>query len=302
MSDPIPNNPGSGIPFNNGDKNNPDMNYELITSYLDNEIKDDNVRRNIENLIETNPDFRIRYILEKLTKEKLQKSIKRSVTPLYVMQNIGKGIDDIIRKAGNKTLITSTQDPEKFTGDRSYYKRYFLYGSVVFVFLIALAFLFNSFFSSNTEELVAASRNVFEDVESGNVKIKYECKNAKELEDQMNKEVDFKVYVPVLKDAELIGGVCNEINGEKLAHFVYKKNNYLIYTMQGCKEHILNNIEKMVLNEEIRSGILSGKNWMTCTKDKDKTAVIWYSEGVICSSVAHLEPQVLTSTLKNITK
>ena len=300
MPDSIPNNPGSGNPKNNGDKNNPDMKYELITSYLDNEIKDESIRLKIENLIQTDPDFRIRYISEKLTKEKLQSSIKRSDTPLYVLQNIGKGIDDIIRKAGNKTLITSSVAPEKFSGDKSYYRRYFLYGSLVFVFLIALAFIFNSFFSSNTEELVAVSRNIFEEVESGNVKIKYECKNAKELEEQMNKDVDFKVYVPVLKDAELIGGVCNEINGEKLAHFVYKKNNYLIYTMQGCKEHILNNIEKMVLNEEIRTGILNGKNWMICTKDKDKTAVIWYSEGVICSSVAHLEPQVLTSTLKDI--
>lgn len=302
MPDSASNNPGSDSSLHYGDENNPDLKYELITSYLDNEIKDDNLRRDIENLIKNDPDYRVRYISEKITKEKLQKSIKKSDTPLYVMQNIGKGIDEIIRNANQKPQISSKSSREKFTGDRNYYRKYFLYGSVVFIILIALAFLFNSFFSNNTEELVAASRNIFDKVESGEIKINPECSNPKELEDKLNKEVDFKVYVPVLKDAQLVGGICTEINGEKIAHIVYKSNNYYIYTMQGCKEHILNNIDKMILNEEFRNDIIKGKNWMPCTKDKARTAVIWYSDGVICSSVAHLEAQVLTSVLKNINK
>ena len=44
----------------------------------------------------------------------------------------------------------------------------------------------------------------------------------------MNKYVDFKVFIPDVKDAELIGGVCNEVNGEMLVHLVPKwKHNYL---------------------------------------------------------------------------
>jgi len=302
MSENNQNNPGSDSSEFRGDWNNPDNMYELITSYLDNEIKDPKKLQEVKNLIDSDPNFHNRYTIEKLTKEKLQQSLPAYDTPQYVIQNIGNGIDGIIKSAGRNVPVqdnTGKNLKQDFSSDKTYYRKYFLYGGVVFLLLIISAFIFSSFFKNNPDDLVSVSRNVFEDVESGDVKVEYECKNARELEEYMNKKVDFKVYVPDLKDAVLIGGVCNEINGEKVAHFVYRKNNFIIYTIQGNKEHILNNIENLILNDEFKTGLREGKNWITCTKDKEKTAVLWYSGNVICSSVAHLEPQVLTATLKN---
>ena len=302
MPESIPNNPNCDPPLNSGESKNPDSKYEIITAYLDNELKDKIEIETVEKLIESDPDFFNRYTFEKLSKETLQNKTEKIDVPLYVIKNIGEGIDNLIKSSSKKRNIPDTVIPEeyeKFTGDRSYYKRYFLYGSIAFACLIVFAFIFNSFIKNNPKDLVAVSRNIFDDVESGNVNLQYKCRNAKELEDSMNKYVDFKVYVPDLREAELIGGVCNEINGEKLAHFIYKKNNYLIYTMQGCKEHILSNFDKIILEDDYKSKVVEGKNWLTCNKDKDRTVVLWFNNGVICSSVAHMDSQIMTSTLKN---
>ncbi|MEO8447519.1 MAG: hypothetical protein ABI528_08490 [bacterium] len=300
MSDLIPNNPEKDSMSNSG-KN--DLNFELITAYIDNEL-DDTQKATVKNMIDNDSDYHNHYIFEKLTKENLNKRSKRIETPLYVYQNIGKGIEDyIITNSGSVAQIDSSILTQHANLQKSNLRRYLSLGSVAFVVLIVAAFFLNNYLKTNPEHIendfVSVSRNIFDKVESGEVKLQYKSDVAKTLEDSMDKFLDFKVFVPDVKDAILIGGVCNEINGEKFAHIIHKKGNILIYTLQANKSELLANKDRMILNDQFKEYVKEGKNWFPCMKDKNKTAVIWFKDNIICSTVAAMESQDIATTLTN---
>lgn len=309
MSDLIPNNP-----FNNsedsGENDNDNMKYELITAFIDNEIKDENEKERILKLIESDPDYYNRYNFERLTKETYRQRLKRIETPVYVYKKIGQEIDDYIKKA-SASNVTSKISPDIYTQqlnvNKSKLRRNLIISSFAFVLLILTIFGLRNFLTSNTEfsenDLVSVSRNIFDKVESGQVNLKYKSNNAKQLADSMNKYLDFIAFIPDVKDAVLIGGVCDEINGEKLAHIIHKKGNLTIYTLQASKNHVMTNEDtnedKITLNETFKKYVKEGRNWFPCTKDKSMTAVVWFKDNVICSTVAPMEPQDITVTLTN---
>ncbi|MEO6694025.1 MAG: hypothetical protein ABIY50_03530, partial [Ignavibacteria bacterium] len=167
--------------------------------------------------------------------------------------------------------------------------------------LIAFAFVFSNYLKKNPNvnenDLVSVSRNIFDKVESGEINLQFKSNNARVLADSMNKYLDFEVFIPDVKEAELQGGVCNEQNGEKLAHIIHKKNGIMIYTLQASMKEVMNNSENIILTPEFKENVTLGKNWFHCDKDKKRTAVIWYKDNVICSSVAHLDSQDICKTL-----
>jgi len=308
MSDSTPSNPGNNPMNNFRPDDNTDSEYELITAYIDNEIKDTNEYNRIKNLIESNPDYYNRYIFEKLTKETFQKRNKRIETAAYLYTSIGNSISEYIKSAEIKNSVQGSVNKDSISQiytqqlnrEKSNLKRYLTYGSFALIILVALAFVFNNYLQKNPlneNDLVAVSRKIFDKVESGEVKLQFKSNNAKDLSDSMNKYLDFKVFVPDVKDAELEGGVCNEQNGEKLAHIIHKKNGIIIYTLQANLKDVMNNSERIILCPEFKENVNAGKNWFKCDKDKSRTAVIWYKDNVICSSVAHLDSQDISKTL-----
>jgi len=309
MSDSIPNNPGNNPMNSFGPNDHTDSKYEMITAYIDNQIKDPDEYDRIKKLVESNPDYYNRYIFEKLTKETFQKGNKRIETPAYLYTNIGNAISEYIKNAEIKKSVQSSSNKDSISQiysqqvnmEKSNLKRYLMYGSFALIILVAFAFVFNNYLQTNPQhtenDLVAVSRKIFDKVESGEVKLQFQSHNAKDLADSMNKYLDFKVFVPDIKDAELEGGVCNEQNGEKLAHIVHKKNGVIIYTLQANMKDVMNNSEKIILCPEFKENVNAGKNWFQCNKDKSKTAVIWFKDNVICSSVAHLDSHDISKTL-----
>lgn len=307
MPDTTPNDPDNNAMHHLGSNDNGDMNYELITAYVDHQIKDENQEKRIQNLIESSNDYYNRYTFEKFTKETLQKKSKRIETPVYAYKNIGQGIDDYIKRV-SKLNSVSTNVPSQIYSQqigiqKSKLRGYLIYSSVAFIILIGAAFILNNFLKKNPElgenDLVAVSRKVFDKIKSDDGKVEHPTNDAKELTNFMNEYLDFKVFVPDVKDAILLGGVCNEINGEKLAHIVHKKGNIIIYTLEASKKEVMNNKDKIILGDQYKQSINEGKNWFPCLKDKNRTAVIWFKDNVICSTVSELEPQEITATLTN---
>ncbi|MEO8209929.1 MAG: hypothetical protein ABI840_05180 [bacterium] len=306
MSDTNPNNPDKKYSNNPGENDNESMKYESITAYIDNEIKDEHEKEKILKLIHSDPDFHNRYIFESLTKETYRQRLKRIDTPVYVYKKIGQQIDDYIKKASESDL-NSKFSPDIYSqqiiANKSNLKRNLIFSSVGFILLLLTVFGLKDYLTSNAEfnenDLVSVSRNIFDKVQSGQVSPQYKSSNAKQLADSMNKYLDFVVFIPDVKDAVLIGGVCNEINGEKLAHIIHKKGNVTIYTLQASKKHVMTNSDKITLNETFKGYINEGRNWFPCTKEKATTAVIWCKDNVICCTVALMDPQDITGTLTN---
>jgi len=304
MSEQFPNNPKQNTDSNSGQDKYRD--YELITAFIDNEISDKDELNRIKSLIENDADLSNRYIFEKFTKDTFRDRLKRIETPVYVYKNIGQAISDYQSdciKLNRQKNNSNSQYQSQGSAQKSNFKKYFGYSAFAFVILVGLAFLLNNFLGRSGDigenDLVAVSRGIFEKVKQGKVNLDHKTSNAKELTDSMNKHVDFKVFIPDVKGAVLIGGVCNEINGEMTVHFVYQKGNVLIYTMEANLNHLLNS-EKIVLADKYKQDITDGKNWFPCMKDTTKPAMVWVKDNVICSSVAEIDPLEIKATLTNL--
>lgn len=301
MPESTPNSTGDNLPDNSGT----DKKFEILSAYIDREIKSDDQYNEVMNKIESDPDYHNRYIFEKNTKELLRSRIKSIETPVYLYKNIGNGIQDIIKELSLKQA--SGADNPAYTAElqneKSNLLKYLTFGSIIVVILIAFSFALNSYLKKNPDlmenDLVSVSRKVFDKVESGKINLKFKSGNAKELEDSLNRYSGFKVFIPDVKDAVLIGGVCDELNGEILVHIIHKKGSLMIYTLQANYKNIMTNRDKVILCDEFKENIFNGRNWFPCNKDKNSTVVIWFKDNVICSSVAHMESDDIYSTLTN---
>lgn len=306
MSETTPNNKSNKPLKDSSDSGRSvDLNYELITSYIDNEIHSEEEKLKIKNLIESNPNYYNRYLFEKLTKEKLQKSIKSIETPVYIYKDIGLKINNIIENSTRSEKADTVSDLylNQIQSEKSYFAKYLKYGSAILLVLITLSFILFNFFKQDLvlleNDIVAVSSNIFNKIDSGKIEPSFKINNTAELTDSMNKYVNFKVFVPELKNAVLVGGICNEMYGVKIAHFVYKKGNDIVYTLQANKDEILNHNDKLFICDEFKDNVNNGKNWFPCIKDKNYNVVIWYKDQVICASVSHLKSEEISSILTN---
>jgi hypothetical protein len=295
--------------------------YELITGYIDNEISERDIKDQIGNKVNSDADFYNRYQFELQTKLAFSRQSKRIETPLYIYQNIEKGINDYIKKTSYNrhqnidprlpTAIDHSGFSKSSTPAKYYtnWKKYIPVYVITFFILAGAAFVVNSYMEKSPElkenDLVAIARNIFDRVEKGEVKIQYPIKNADELKDSMDKDLDFKVFVPDVREAELVGGGCDEINGQKVAHIIHRKDGMMIFTLQADMKTIMDNNDgttNVSLNDNFKTEVKSGKNWFPCNKDKSRTVVIWYKGNVICSTVSQMDSQEISTVLTNYRK
>ncbi|MBS1514236.1 MAG: hypothetical protein JSS63_04365 [Bacteroidetes bacterium] len=282
---------------------------ELLTDYVGNRLSGDELNQ-VENLINSNPDFKMRYILEKNTAELFSTRLKNIETPLYVYQNINKGIDELISsRASVQNTLPDTQYripkisiQSKVNVAPSSRRYYYAAGALA---VAVLVFFVYSYYFSNVipkdKDFIEVSRNIFDKVDAGEIKLQYATNNPAELANFFKDKVDFNVFIPDIKDAELLGGVYNEIAGEKLVHFVHRCGNKLIYTMQGCMKDVMKE-DKLMLREHHKDDIVKGENWKPCAPIEGDNIVVWYRDGVVCSSVSKIAPQQIASVLTSYKK
>lgn len=286
---------------------------ELLTDYVGNRLSGEELNQ-VESLINSNPDYKARYILEKSTVELFTNRLKNIETPLYVFQNINKGIDEYISsKSSTQSVATSPQYSipqvsiqNKINLNSAPSRKYYYAAGTMAVILIA--FFVYSYYLNNAvpkdKDFIEISRNIFDKVDAGEIKLQYATNNPLELANFFKDKVDFKVFVPDVKDADLVGGVYNEINGQKLVHFVHKcrnDGNKLIYTMQGCMKNVMKN-DQLILPEHHKVDIEKGQNWSACAPVNGDNIVVWYRDDVVCSSVSKIGPQQIASVLTSFKK
>jgi hypothetical protein len=283
---------------------------ELLTDYVGNRLSGEELNQ-VESLINSNPDYRARYILEKSTVELFSARLKNIETPLYVYQNINKGIDEYI--SSSKSSVKSPALTPQFnipqvsiqskinlaSPSRKYYYAAGTLAAIVLIFFVYSYYINNAI--PKDKDFIEVSRGIFDKVDAGEIKLQYATNNPAELANFFKDKVDFKVFIPDIKDAELVGGVYNEINGQKLVHFVHKCGNKLIYTMEGCMKDVMKD-DKLVLREHHKEDIVKGENWKPCSPVGDDNIVVWYQDGVVCSSVSKIAPQQIASVLTSYKK
>ena len=308
-----------GQNYTNSEKNDGSLNSydmkELISALLDGDISDADKER-IQSLLDSDSDFKNRYEAEKALKTEIKQRVTRIETPQYVYQNIQTSINSYSEQisdmhARKNQPTTSAQpagaDPRKVSTGRSRNYMY-LFGSVAAA-LILIFFSVNYVFKGedvpHDVNLVEMSRDVYEKIEAGDIKVQYATNDARELEKFFDEKLNYKVFVPDVKDAVLLGGVYNVINGKKTAHFIHKKGDMIIYTMQLCKKDILDDANKdLMLTEDMKENVMEGKNWLHCPKKfgGKENIILWHKDDALSSSVSKMDPDQIHAVLTNFKK
>lgn len=294
--------------------------YEKISSFVDGEFDSSLVKSEIEEQIKSNPDFNNRYNFERAVKNELQKRVKPVQVSPELAAKINSGIQSYSNRMKTKSATTTkvqerTDNLSQKFNKENYrsslqQKKYFYIFSGSFVILLLMFFAINFFnqpgHTLHEEDLVSISHNIFNQIERGEIPIQHVTNDPRELEKLLSRGCKFKVFVPDVKDAVLVGGVYNEINGVPVAHFVHKKGNTMIYTFQTLMKDVTDSKEeknKLYLLAELKERVNKGENWFPCEQSNHgDNAAIWYhkdidKDEVLCSSVSKMNFEQIHSTL-----
>ena len=131
---------------NNNDNNNIDP--ELITAFIDNEISSDE-KEIVQESITNNHNQKLRYEFERLTKDEFRNRVKKIETPQYLYKNIYDRIDEYCESVNSKNNFASPT-PTPLKGGELYRrtiqsipKKYVYTISGVFVVLIIFFIILN---------------------------------------------------------------------------------------------------------------------------------------------------------------
>jgi hypothetical protein len=289
---------------------------EYITSYIDNQIKEQEHINEILDFISKDPNVNKKYKNELLTKIFLKNSFKSIDVPSSAVNRINDSIVSLTGFNFNTNVIQN--EISVFTKFKEFIltpltktlpiPRYAL-GIFVVIFTIVLflytaknpARILNPFIANGTEKSVMVQAvNNFSKILSGEIKPQIESKSAVEVKNYMKDKVKFDAFIPSISDFEVAGCVCSDYNGQQLAHIIYKNNNNdLIYIYQTD----INTIKKngLDLPDDVHKQIMKDKYYMCDNvSEKECALLMWYVDNLICASVSTLPKQKLYSKFTNL--
>lgn len=116
-----------------------------------------------------------------------------------------------------------------------------------------------------------------------------------EVKSFLEKQVNFAVNVPKMKNCKSCAGVLSIFNGVKLAHVVYKVNGNVVYIYQANMDDVLKG-EKITLSDEVKTE-LATTNWYIKEESNGKTIVVWRYKNTLCTAVSTLPKDQLIALL-----
>lgn len=235
---------------------------ELITAYLDNELKSQEELNDFRREIEKDPSFEFDLKTEALTKKLINKKAVNRVTPDKIKRNIREKIsrEQIIRVRKNP-LISKIYSP-----------KFISYSTVGIIILALLLLLINrpkqtlnniSEQTGNNNMLVLA-QSYFKNFLNGDNKIQFTSDNPEEIKNFFqDKGVKYVTFVPTYNNYSLAGALVSEHHGEKFAHHIYTaKNGKIIYIFQ-VHENYFQGDSIIQLSEDLLNYLRNGNKYIS---------------------------------------
>lgn len=287
---------------------------ELITAYIDNQIQNVETKERIKKLVESDETIRKKYLCELLTKNFLRKKLPLKDPPIVAYQMYEESVQALsenkVSTENNKGLINTSNTGhgflrQKFADIPSYA---YIFGLIV---VISLSLIFvvgkqkelNPYIASGTDKniMVQALRS-FHEILKGEVKPQYSSSNAAEVEKYVSENAKFRPHIPYINDYKLIGVSCNEYNGMKLAHLIYKNDHDdVFYIYQTPIKGILSN--DLELPEDVHKEIMKDKFYMCDEVDENNcTMTLWFKNDVICASLSKMSKEQMHTTYTKFIK
>ena len=210
---------------------------ELITAYLDNEIKSQEELKEFKTEIEKDSTLEFDLKTESLTKRLANKKgiIKR--TPDKTKKNILERLSrEKVIQAKKNSLVS-----------RIYSQRFIAYSTAGIILLALVLLLINrpdlnrNYISEQTGEnnMVVLAQSYFKDFLNGNNKIQFTSDNPEEIRNFFQSQgVKYATFIPTYNNYSLAGASVSEHHGHKFAHHIYAaKNGKFIYVFQVHEDY-----------------------------------------------------------------
>jgi hypothetical protein len=199
-----------------------EMNKDMISAYIDGEVKDELLEKEILSRINIDKGFAIEYRVHSLVKTLVKEKVSFKQTPVKVRLKILKSI-------GSTTKVQS--EKKSFFADLFEKPSFSFATAFVVILAIALIIINRPDFVEKKDfvmeqlgnkNMFVQATNTFNSIAEGKLVPQLTSKNADEIKNFFNNSgVKYSTSVPDIADWNLLGAVVSEDHGEKFAHHVY---------------------------------------------------------------------------------
>jgi hypothetical protein len=292
---------------------------ELITSYIDDQIHDPELRKQVAEMISGDAKLNQKYRAELLTKKLLSSRLKNAELPNDTYIRVTSSINSLVLSAKqnyapqyNNTEYRKNFWAALFTAPVRVgsmpVPRYAF--AMVIMFVIAGSYFVlgnksgikNPYVLSGTDKsIMVQAVNTFHKFLEGDEKIIYASSNAAEIGKYVKEKCNFEAYVPKIDNYDLKGCCTNDFNGRKLAHLIYVSGDDMIYIYQTTMDAV--NKQELDLPQQVQEEILRAKYYM-CDEvdDNNCTMTLWIKDNVVCASMTTLPKQQMQATFTSFIK
>lgn len=280
------------------------MNKELITAYIDNEIRETSLKDEIKHLIDVDPEYRFEYQIQSLVKKAAREKYKRQQAPEHLRRRI---LNQIASEINVKTPIKSSEKEVSFWAGL-FSKPAFSFATAIIIIISVVLILFNrtpqqppviSEDQLTPDNMFYQAQNNFEAIIQGKLAPQIIADNPETIQQFFQTSgVKYSTLIPTFKEWKLLGAVVSEDKGEKLAHHVYiGEKGEIVYVFQ-VDESYLKSHEIISLNENLIEYLDQGNCYIKT--DNQKVLLFKKIDHNICAIVSNAPLQEVQNNFCNI--
>jgi hypothetical protein len=267
-----------------------DIKLDMIDAYIDGEIKDELLEKEILSKINNDNNFAIEYRVHSLVKNLIKEKVVYQQTPIKVKAKILKSI-------GSTTKVHS--EKKSFFADIFERPSFTFATALVVVLAIALIIINRpgmvekkdfAIEQLGSKNMFVQAKSNFNAITTGKLLPQLTSQNADEIKNFFNDNgVKYSTLVPNLADWNLLGAVVSEDQGEKFAHHVYvSKDGKLAYLFQVDESYLYNH-EIIYLSDDLIKYLDDGN----CYSYESEGSVTMFTklDNNICAVVSNGNPK-----------
>ncbi len=235
------------------------------------------------------------YELEKLTRDYLKNTIKPLQAPDYLNQ-------DILRQLNIQLGADTAKKKINLNAFRIQWKaRYlgFAVAMIAVITIVTLIFYTNSprhfNISPNDNNVIHLVQNYYDSVVEGTITHDFETNCVKTVKAQLKNIIDYDLKIPGMKDCLLMGATVTQYHGTKMAHFVFKQDNCLIYFSQLNYNCITKDRNMTLPVEAIEQ--LNNAGYYVSDEHKDCKVILLLKDNTLYTAASDMEENKLIAFL-----
>ncbi len=258
---------------------------DKITSYVDNELKDQNLIDEVKDLINNNEIVRSEYFIQSNIKNLLKERFTNQSAPDYLKKRIINNLHFIStpeKKEKTKDIFINQIFEIRFA--------FAILALIIFILLVSIPFtpkltteiLVTQQVGDNN--LLVQTQNNFRNLIAGNLKAQHIALNREDLSDYFkNSGVKYSTSIPACPSWKADGVIISEIDGLKLAHSIYKNNKgELLYIFQ-VDNQMIGEKSKLCMSNDLQNYISEG-NYLKVKRNDCSIVIMKYGNNILAAA------------------